>query len=870
MSQSRLVQLFDAAIELPSAERGSFLAAQCGDDAALRAQVEALLAADCTPTADAFDSLLTPGTSLLPPGASVRERYRILGVRGEGGMGIVYEAEQLEPRRRVALKCLRPGNHPPAALHRFQREAELMGRLRHPGIAQVFEAGALDDTGRQPFLAMEYVDGSPLLFALRDATLATRLDVLAEVAEAVQHAHAHGIVHRDLKPSNILVERVGERWRAKVLDFGIARTLDDGDGLTRTHEILGSLAYLAPEQFRGEPVTPRADVWALGVIAYELFAGRPPFPLEGLPLSAAAQRLLHDEPMPVARLAPSLRGDLATIVHAALAKDPTRRYADAGAFAADLRRLQANEPIAARPPSAIYRASRFARRHRGPVIGAAVAFLALAIGLVLAVRAADREQQQRIAAELLAGDLRQLVRDVVFETDLQLAQVPAATAARRTLVEAGTRYVDKLLQRAGDDPELRHEAGVALHKLALVRGMPGRANLGDLDGAESAMRRALELLRQARDGGLAKAALRESITLVTRDLAELLAARGRMAEGLVLLEGLAAIAAEQEQHHGVAAGNELRAQVVPTTARFHQLAGDHKAALAAFESHRQRMEQAAAAGVDGVARGLSSTEEEMAWMVGENGDHARAEALFASAIAHAETAFASQAPADRERLAAALQSLAQWHLQRGRAPQSLPLLQRALGLMSAPTVDPDDVQSARTLVRVEYTLAELHLRGHDRAASKALAQSGLARSQALRQRAPDLQALLRDEARGHRLLAFGAALDGDEAVVERELAAALALLEQRFRGQDGVRERSDLAEMHATRAQLRCEVANQQSDDRQRGRLYGAAAADLSVMLELLRPLADAGRLNPTMQQNRDIAASQLEQLRSAAAELQR
>ena len=894
MSQSRLVQLFEAAVELSAAERTAFLAAQCGDDPALRAQVEALLAADTTPAAAAFESLLAPGARLLAPGTLVRDRYRIVAVRGEGGMGIVYDAEQLEPRRRVALKCLRPGSHAPASLQRFQREAELMGRLRHPGIAQIIEAGALDDGGQQPFLAMEFVDGVPLLDALRDEPLAVRLDVIAEVAEAVQHAHAHGIVHRDLKPSNVLVERAGDRWRPKVLDFGIARALDDGDGLTRTHEIVGTLAYLAPEQFRGEPATPRVDVWALGVTAYQLLAGRAPFVLEGLPVSAAAQRLLQDEPTALARLVPALRGDVATIVHAALAKDPARRYADAGSFAADLRRLQANEPITARPPSALYRASRFARRHRGPVVGAALAFVALASGLVLAWRAADRELQQRLAAESLAGqlqrtvaseqalrrdaeslaaDLRALVGDVVFQTDLQLAQLPAATAARRKLVEAGTRYVDKLLERGSRDPELYYEAAAALHKLAVVRGMPGRSNLGDLDGAERAMRRALELLEQARGLGFGRPALGTSIGMITRDLAKLLEARGRAAEGLVLLRGLEAVAQEQEQEqrHGAAAGERLRSDTVSSLAHFHLLAGERDAALAAFERHRQAMERATAAGEAGAARGLSATEEQIAWLVGQDGDHARAETLFASALAHAEAAFADGTPLDRERLASCLQSFANWHLLRGRTQAARPLLLRALELLRDPAaLDPDDVQAGRIALIVEYALADLHLREDDSAAALPYARAGLQRATALRQKAPLLQALLRDEANGHEWLARIATRDGDGAAVERELAAALALLTQRFQGQDGVRERNDLAQMHATRAELRCEIGNASGDDRERGRLYAAAADDLVVMLELLRPLAEAGKLTPAMRVNHARATAQLEQLRKIAAELTR
>jgi len=365
--------------------------------------------------------------------------------------------------------------------------------------------------------------------------------------------------------------------------------------------------------------------------------------------------------------------------------------------------------------------------------------------------------------------------------------------------------------------------------------------------------------------------LRVSIGMVTRDLANLLETRGRFAEGLALLQGFETVILEQERLHGQAAADRLRDEALSTLAQFHLLAGDRDAALLAFERHRQRMERAVLGGDRGAVRGLSATEEQVAWLVGQKGDPARAEALFTSAIAHAEVASASNAPPDRERLATALQSLAKWHQSRGRPAQAKPLLLRALALVRDPAAaDPDDVQAGRIALIVEYALADLHLREGDPAAAAPLVQAGLQRAAALRQKAPGLQALLRDEANGRERLARLAALDGDEAVVERELAAALALLEQRFRGQDGVRERSDLAELHGTRAELRCEVGNLAVDDRERGRLYAAAADDLVVMLDLLRPLAEAGKLPPHMQTNHPRARAQLEQLRAMAAQLQR
>ena len=325
----RVETLFHQAADLPPEERRALLDAACRGDDQLRAEVEKLLAEDSRLRVEEGDDgfLGSPlvrspeprngvgrddrgphGTwRSLPLDPSTRPpadllhipHYRIVRLLGEGGMGAVYEAEQDSPRRPVALKGIRPGLASPALLKRFHHEAQILGRLRHPGIAQVFEAGLADDG--QPFVAMELIRGSPLdEYADRNALDASaRIALLASVCDAVQHAHDRGVIHRDLKPPNILVDETG---LPKVVDFGVARA-DDADlatgaGLTRTGQFLGTPNYMSPEQVSASPgtVDHRTDVFALGMILFELLSHRLPHRLDDRPLVEAARVILHDDP----------------------------------------------------------------------------------------------------------------------------------------------------------------------------------------------------------------------------------------------------------------------------------------------------------------------------------------------------------------------------------------------------------------------------------------------------------------------------------------------------------------------------------------------------------------------------------------------
>src|SRR4051794_36472528 len=291
----RTEELFHQAVDLPPERRQALLDRACANDPELRAALDSLLADDARfhgdedtpflesplvrPAAFTTDMLAAANGPALPARIG---RYRLIRLLGEGGMGVVYEAEQDHPRRIVALKVIRPGLASPSLLQRFRHESQILGRLHHPGIAQVYEAGLADDG--QPFFAMEFIRGLPLDEYARHHNLdvTARVALLARVCDAVQHAHERGVIHRDLKPANILVEESGQ---PKVLDFGVARATDadllTSAGLTQTGQLLGTPNYMSPEQVTADPaaIDQRSDVYALGVILLELAAHRLPYQL---------------------------------------------------------------------------------------------------------------------------------------------------------------------------------------------------------------------------------------------------------------------------------------------------------------------------------------------------------------------------------------------------------------------------------------------------------------------------------------------------------------------------------------------------------------------------------------------------------------
>jgi non-specific serine/threonine protein kinase/serine/threonine-protein kinase len=357
--------------------------------------------------------------------------YRVSRLVGVGGMGEVYEAEQENPRRRVALKIVRGNRLTPELRRRFEHEVRILASLQHPGIAQIYEAGSMPGETRAdgsespgaPYFAMEFIEGEPLtsFAASRSLPVPDRLELFLRVCQAVEHAHQKGVIHRDLKPANILVAPATPASTAsgstladtlgqpKVLDFGVARATDGDLTLTSVHteigKLVGTLPYMSPEQADGDPASldTRSDVYALGVVLYELLSGKLPYEVKGDAGArvANALRVIREvDPTPLSSVDRVFRGDLDTIVGKALEKDRDRRYQSVGELAGDIRRYLHDQPIVARRASAWYELQKFARRNRGMVASIGATGTSLVVCLVVAVVFGLRELRH-------AGDLRE-------------------------------------------------------------------------------------------------------------------------------------------------------------------------------------------------------------------------------------------------------------------------------------------------------------------------------------------------------------------------------------------------------------------------------------------------------------------------------
>lgn len=401
---NRVREVYHAVCDLAGVAQGELLERQCAGDPELLVEVQSLLGYHDDRADVLADSQLGIGRRLLSSAGPARTgedpvaaenfparigRYRILKRLGEGGMGIVFEAEQEHPSRNVALKLIRLGYGSKALLRRFKHEAEMLGRLRHAGIAHIYEAGIHHSPmGAQiPYLAMELIHGLPLQEYVQQRQLDTRerLALFAQICDAVEHAHQRGVIHRDLKPGNVLVDANGQ---PKVLDFGIARATDGDRRATTMHtstgQLLGTVQYMSPEQASGDPTAldTRSDVYSLGVILYELLTGRLPYDMENRSIADSVRVIRDTEPTRASRIDRSYRGDIETLLGKALEKEKHRRYGSAGELAADVRRYLSDLPLIARPTSAMYQLRKFTRRHRALVTAAGLCVLLLIGGII--------------------------------------------------------------------------------------------------------------------------------------------------------------------------------------------------------------------------------------------------------------------------------------------------------------------------------------------------------------------------------------------------------------------------------------------------------------------------------------------------------
>jgi tetratricopeptide (TPR) repeat protein/predicted Ser/Thr protein kinase len=451
---------------------------------AVREEVERLLRFD-TPVGETItESVAQCAERLLDRRQDLHARgrcgpYRLTRLLGRGGMGSVYLAERDdgEVDQLVAIKFLRFGDEP-GLKDRFLRERQILAKLNHPGIARLLDAG--HSSLGQPYLVMEYIEGEPVDVYASRLDLREKVGLFVEVCDAVSYAHRNLIVHRDLKPSNILVDRAG---RPKLLDFGIARILDEAGGETQTRDRLLTPDYASPEQVQGTAHTTATDVYSLGAVLYKLLTGESPRAVGAMPHVPA---------------------DLACVVGKALRKEPEERYTTVESLSEDLRAFLERRPVRARAGDTWYRLRKFVRRQWVPVAATLAVMVSLSTGLYIANR-------QRITAQRRFQQLRQL-SGKVFDLDKAIRNLPGSTEARQRLVSASLEYLEGLRADSRGDLDLAEELADAYWRVARVQGVPVELNLGQFDNAEKSLEKADALTatilnaRKADRGSLLRAA----------------------------------------------------------------------------------------------------------------------------------------------------------------------------------------------------------------------------------------------------------------------------------------------------------------------------------------------------------------------------
>ena len=651
--------------------------------------------------------------------------YAILREIGRGGMGIVYEGEQPNPRRRVAIKVLHYAHGSDGRVERmFRREAHALGRLRHPSIAAVYEAGQASD-GRL-FFAMELIHGRPLTeFAAENSlSIRGRAELFQRVCQAIAYAHQRGVIHRDIKPSNILVDSAGQ---PKILDFGLAKILEPDESMpaiTAPNEegrIQGTLPYMSPEQVRGElgDVDMRSDIYSLGVVFYELLTGRLPYLIDRARLTDSARTICEASPERMAER--EVRGDLETIVLKALEKEPDRRYSSAAALAEDIGRWLGDQPITARPPTVMYQIKKLVARHKAPsaliavmlvlIIGFGAAMGVLYaharnnLGRALSAEGMAQAEAQRARKEAeVARQIKDFLVGVFKVSDPEVARGRTVTA--RELLDSAAGRVERGL---GDQPEVQatlmftigyvyenlglyDDAATLLQKaialqerfdpqsLAVAETASTLATAlrarGDLDGAQAAYEKSLAIMKH-RSGGADDI----HVIILLQALADVQSARGQLDSAEATLRELLA------RHRRAAHGRSGLPSCLNTLSGILADKGAYREAVPLMREAIEVAEQDGA----GERFSLMSLRGNLAWLLAMDGQNDEAERLIGVELRQRRKVLPPNHPA----IATSLVTMGVIHLNRTAPHLAEPLLREALQIRET-ALGPDNPETVES------------------------------------------------------------------------------------------------------------------------------------------------------------------------------
>ncbi len=678
-----------AASELAPAQRTAYLDEACAGDAELRRDVDALLAHDQDEPAilktegmgkalgsAAGDRLLGDSLDVLDTHPERIGPYRILEVLGEGGMGVVYRAEQTEPiQREVALKLIRRGLDTGQVVARFAAEQQVLALMDHPNIAKVLDAGS-DEVGR-PYFVMELVRGVPITeyCAQNDLSVAGRVELIHAICQAVQHAHNKGIIHRDLKPSNLLVAVQDGRPTPKVIDFGIAKALEESDfadselgraardqqlQLTREGSPIGTIRYMSPEQARGvsSEIDVRSDIYSLGAIMYELLTGAVPFETTDGSLLAQVRLVCEQPPRPFKAVAPAgrhLDADLETIVRKALEKDPADRYQSAATLAGDIERYRSSQPILARPPSAVYQLRKLISRNKIPsflVAGIVLMIIGASIWMSVLYLRSEANLRRALTAEGESENVTEFMIELFDVSHPAIARGDTITA--REILDRGAEKIELELI---DQPEIQARL---MQTMGLVYG-----GLGIYDKSGSLLEGALAKSREtAETGTLAEAEL-------LSDLANHYRIEAKIPEAEAAYQRTLEI-----RRQSLPPDDPLIAAALANLGWIHALQDRYDEARQTLTEAVTMLEQPTSPLSRIESLELASALNNLAIVYQEQGHFDRADTLFRRSMVMRDQLLLP----DSQEIAESLQNLGSLYLAQRRYADAEPLLNRAIGI----------------------------------------------------------------------------------------------------------------------------------------------------------------------------------------------